>query len=112
MKHRMVATGCNEFNSSKTKLRIKSPLCCNPWLLEPLIFGSAWVRMTAQTEVLRGFTQYLQATTVTVLVPSPHIGTDVNWFTHVLQDAIAVLEPLKAQPKSRPCPHIKGVCGE
>lgn len=97
MKHRMVATGCNEFNSSKTKPGIKRPLCCNPWLLEPLLFGSARVRMTARTEVLRGFTQHLQPTTATVLVPSPSIATSVNWFTDITPDEIAVLEPLKAQ---------------
>jgi len=65
MKHRMVPTGCNEFHSSKTKLGIKSPLGCSLWLLEPLLFGSSRVHMTAQTEALRGFTQHLHATTAT-----------------------------------------------
>jgi len=83
MKHRMVATGCNKFHSSKTKVDIKSPLCCGPWLLEPLLSGSARFRMTAQTEALRGFTQHLQETTDTTLVPSPRIGTSVNWFTDI-----------------------------
>ena len=83
MKHRMVATGCNEFHSSKTKLGIKSPLCCSPWFLEPILFGSARVHMTAQTEALRGFTQHLQATNAAVLLPSPRKRTGVNWFTDI-----------------------------
>lgn len=92
MKHRMVATGCNEFHSSKTKLGIKSPLsvAAHGYLETP---GSIWQPKLKLCAVL--LSTYRQ------LLPqyiSLHLALEQAWIgSQILQDELAVFEPLEVR---------------
>lgn len=87
---------------------IKSPACCNPWLLGPLWFGN-----TAQTEVLRGFTQHLQVTTAKApTCPFISHGNKCELAYSYYRTISLFFNHLKHNKKSRPYPHIEGVYGE